>query len=102
MKWINLFSATWWKQKFDWTPVAVKTPRPRYEEYKDVGRTLLGYEVEVEYLYHGVQRTLFPTDTEKLCFVTPQKALANAIRFYKETKSKVAQYKKEQQNAYKR
>ena len=97
MRWTDLFKANWWWQQFDWTPVAVKAPRPRYEVYKDAGRVLLGYEVEVDYLYHGNQCVLFPTDMEKLGLVTPQRALANAINFYKETRKKVNEYKRGQQ-----
>ncbi len=94
MNWKNLFSIEKIKQKFDWTPVAVKAPRPRYTVYKDVGRILLGYEVEVQYLYHGNKKHLFATDEEKLVLVSSRRALANAICFYKNTKSKVLKYNK--------
>lgn len=97
MNWKNLFSLEKIKQQFDWTPVAVKVPRPRYETYTDVGPMLLGYEVEVEYLYHGNKTHLFPTDEEKLCLVSRRRALANAISFYKDTRAKVTEYKKGRQ-----
>ena len=93
-RWKNLFSWEGIKQAFDWTPVAVKTPRPCYKTYKDVGRLLLGYEVEVTYLYHGVRKQLFPIDEEKLGLVTQKKALKNAIIFYKKTRNTIREKQK--------
>lgn len=86
------------RRKFDKTPVAVKVPCPKYKFYRDKGRVLLGYEVEVEYLYQGNQKMLFSTDEDKLGIVPRQRALANAISFYKETKAKIYNYRKSQKN----
>lgn len=97
MNWHDLFSLEALKRHFDWTPVAVKTPRPKYKYYNDVGRVLLGYEVEVEYLYHGKRAQLFVSDEEKLGIVSRQLALANAISFYRRTKLKISEYKKGKQ-----
>ncbi|HIS71078.1 MAG TPA: hypothetical protein IAD02_03795 [Candidatus Enterousia intestinigallinarum] len=97
MQWKNIFSWEKIRQHFDWTPVAVRGPRPRYETYNDVGRVLLGYEVEVKYLYHGVKKRMFVTDEEKLGLVSRKRALANAISFYKDTKGKILEYKKQKE-----
>ncbi len=85
------------KHAFDWTPVAVKAPCRRCEVYKDVGRVLLGYEVEVTYLYHGTKKRLFTTDEDKACIVSRKRALRNAMEFYKTTKERVIEYKKGRQ-----
>ncbi len=97
MKWKKLFTIEGIRQLFDWTPVAVKAPKPHYAVYVDAGRMLLGYIVEVEYLYHGKQEVFFPTDSEKLGIVSQKRALANAISFYKNTRCKIKAYKKERE-----
>ncbi len=94
MKWRNLFNLGGFRHCFDWTPIDVKPPRPRYEFYKDVGRVLLGYEVEVEYMYHGKKLRIFSTDTEKLGLVPPHRALENAIIFYRGVRARVTKYKR--------
>lgn len=101
MNWKNLFSWDALKRSFDWTPVSVRPPRARYMYYKDIGKMLLGYEVEVEYLYHGNQKRLFAIDEEKLCLISRRRALSNAVAFYKDMKFKVREYKKGQKNEHK-
>lgn len=93
----NVFTNTKWLQFFDWTPVSVKMPKPLYEKYDDTGKMLLGYEVEVEYLYHGNQRYLFPTDEEKLGLAPRRYALARAVAFYKNTMAKISSYEQRKQ-----
>lgn len=94
MIWKNLFNLEKIRQKFDWTPVAVKAPRTRYEFYRDTGKVLLGYEVEVEYLYHGTKTVLFATDEDKLGLVPRRRALLNAVDFYRATRKRISEYKK--------
>lgn len=80
------------KNLFDWTPVAVKKPCPKFAEYKDVGVVLLGYEVEVQYLHHGTQHLLFAVDEEKLGLSKPADALKRATNFYNAKMRQIARY----------
>lgn len=98
MKWKDLFGIKKIVYLFDWTPVSVKAPRPRYEVYADVGRVLLGYEVEVTYLHHGTEVKLFATDDNRLGLVSPKRALRRAVAFHKETKAKINKHKRAQSN----
>lgn len=100
MKWKSLFSIQKVVHLFDWTPVDVKAPRPRYEFYNDAGRVLLGYEVEVTYLYHGTDVKLFATDDNRLGLVSPKRALRRAVAFHKETKEKINKHKRIQSNEH--
>lgn len=75
---------------FDWTPVAVKAPRPRYEKYDSVSdRLLMGYVVEIEYRYHGRRDVFFPSVYDYRSFEeNNRRALRKAILFYKNAKIK--------------
>ncbi len=77
------------KLLFDWTPVSVTYPAPKYHEYRDAGRVLLGYRVYVRYAHHGMREYLFTNDEEKLGIVTQAQALNNAIKFYERMQQKV-------------
>ena len=57
---------------------------------------LLGYEVEVEYLYHAPYKYLFPTDEEKIGFASRRYALGRAVSFYKNMRAKISSYEKGQ------
>ncbi len=74
---------------FDWMPVSVSYPAPKYYEYRDVGRVLLGYRVCVRYAHHGIREYLFTNDEEKLGLVTKAQALNNAIKFYERIQQKI-------------
>lgn len=89
MNWKNIFIVKKIRYLFDWTPLYVKIPKPRYEVYSDAGKVLLGYEVEVKYLHHGVKKLLFPTEENKLGLVSRKRALEKAINFYKTTRTKI-------------
>lgn len=77
---------------FDWTPVAVKAPRPRYTTYDSVSaRLLIGYVVEIEYRYHGWRDVFFPSAyNEKSFDSNRRRALRKAIIFYKNAKHKIS------------
>ncbi len=75
------------KKMFDWTPIAVSVPQPRYEEYSDTGRVLLGYEVRVTYLHHGEHTRLFVT-LDNSGRVGRRRALYHAIKYYKNTRDR--------------
>lgn len=79
------------KNWFDWTPVSVSEPVPVFRDYRDKGRVLLGYEVVVNYKYHGERKYLFADDEEKCCFVTKEQARKLAFDFYKEKTQKIKQ-----------
>lgn len=102
MNWKDIFRLEKIVNLFDWTPVAVKAPRPRYEFYKDVGRMLLGYEVEVTYLHHGTEIKLFATDENRLGLVSRKRALMHALSFYSETRNKINNHKRAKNNENKR
>ena len=88
MKWKNLINWHVLRHWFDWTPTDVQVPQPRYEVYKDAGRVLLGYEVQITYRHHGVYTLLFPT-TDNLGEVGRRRALYRAIKFYKSTRNNI-------------
>ncbi len=77
------------KSWFDWTPVAVSAPVEVYRDYRDKGHVLLGYEVTVNYKYHGERKYLFADDEEKLCMITRAKARKMAFDFYREKQQKI-------------
>ncbi len=80
---------------FDWTPAAVKAPRPYYKNVKHGQRVLCGYVVEVQYLYHGVRRILFTVERHT-SLANKQQALVNAVHFYKVVKQDVIVARKKQ------
>lgn len=84
------------KRVFDYTPVGVSAPMPKFMDYRDAGRVLLGYEVVVNYARHAPRAYLFPSDEEKLGLVSQAKALQNARRFYARTILKIKQSKEPQ------
>lgn len=84
------------KRVFDYTPVGVSVPKPKFMDYKDVGHVLLGYEVIVKYARHAPRAYLFASDEEKLGLVSQAKALQNARRFYARTILKIKQSKEPQ------
>ncbi|MBQ8294205.1 MAG: hypothetical protein IJX89_02360 [Alphaproteobacteria bacterium] len=77
------------KLLFDWTPVSVSYPSPKYMDYSDKGHVLLGYQVRVRYRHHGMREYLFTYDEEKLGMVSQERALNNAIKFYEKTMQKI-------------
>lgn len=81
---------------FDWTPVAVKAPRPRYEKYDSVSeRIVAGYVVEIEYLYHGHRDVFFPNLSDiKDTVDGNRRSLRKAIVFYKKTRNKINSQRK--------
>lgn len=88
-RWKNLFSWEGIRQVFDWTPVSVRTPRPSYRFCKEEGRILCGYEVEVNYLYHGARKQLFLIYEGNKGLTDQRSALRSAIIFYKETRKRI-------------
>ncbi len=88
MNWKNLINWNAVRNIFDWTPVNVLAPQPKYITYNDVGRILLGYEVQVTYRHHGVCKLLFAT-FDSHGKIGRRRALYRAIRFYKSTRSNV-------------
>ena len=72
---------------FDWTPVAVSAPTPKYYEYHDMGQLFLGYAVSVQYRHHRPREYLFPCDEEKLGLVSRKYAMRRARRFYQQMKT---------------
>lgn len=72
------------KNWFDWTPVTVSAPVAIYRDYRDKGHVLLGYQVVVNYKYHGERKHLFADDEEKWGLVTRAKARQMAFDFYRE------------------
>lgn len=96
MHWKNIFSLEKIRQQFDWTPVAVRVPRPRFVRMgADNARFLLGYVVEIEYKYHKSKSVFFPA---KYNDDTLQRrgsvALRDAISLYRQTKQKIVAAKK--------
>ncbi|MBQ3038941.1 MAG: hypothetical protein IJD41_00070, partial [Alphaproteobacteria bacterium] len=67
----------------------VSAPVEVYRDYRDKGHVLLGYEVTVNYKYHGERKYLFADDEEKLCMVTRAKAREMAFDFYREKQQKI-------------
>ena len=78
-----------WKHLFDWTPVSVTEPRPEYYEYADIGKQMIGFQVTVEYKYHGKRQYSFSIDNEKLGFATEQWAKKRADKFYNKMKKQI-------------
>ena len=77
------------KLLFDWTPLSVSFPAPKYRNYRDVGSVLLGYHVRVRYLYHSPRDFLFTTDEDKLGLISQGRALDNAIKFYEKKQRQI-------------
>ena len=80
-----------WLKLFNWTPVSVKAPYPRFRKPLIEGgqRFLLGYVVDIEYMYHGTRKVFFRTrdafDAER----RGRAALAGAIKLYRKTRKKI-------------
>ena len=79
------------KNWFDWTPVSVSEPVQVFRDYRDKGHVLLGYEVVVNYKYHGERKYLFADDEEKMCLVTKEQARKKAFDFYTEKSQQIKQ-----------
>lgn len=81
-----------WLKLFDWTPVSVKVPYPRFIRSKNRGggRFLLGYVVDIEYLYHGTRSVFFPTHDAIDAERRGRAALASAIKLYRKTRNQIS------------
>ena len=80
-----------WRKVFDWTPVSVKVPYPRFRKPLIEGgqRFLLGYVVDIEYMYHGTRSVFFPTHDAIDAERRGRAALASAIKLYRKTRKKI-------------
>ena len=78
-----------WRKIFNWTPVTVKVPYPRFS-IRGNKRFLLGYVVEIEYKYHGLWPVFFEAHNN---LNNPTQrgsaALRDAIILYKRTKNTI-------------
>lgn len=95
MNWKLLFNWSALRYMFDWTPAAVKVPRPYYKNVKHGQRVLCGYVVEVQYLYHGVRLILFTVERHT-SLANKQRVLLDAVHFYRGVKQAVIVARKKQ------
>ena len=81
-----------WLKLFDWTPVSVKVPYPRFRKPLIEGgqRFLLGYVVDIEYLYHGTRKVFFRTRDAFDAECRGRAALASAIKLYRKTRNQIS------------
>lgn len=94
MEWKNLGGIkNFFKSIFVTNPIAVDAPKAVYMDFKDAGRVLMSYDVEVKY-EDDVKRTFsFSVEERKLGLSPRRRALKRAIDFYRKKKIEIEKNK---------
>lgn len=99
MVWKNLFFINALRTAFlGSTPVAVELPKAVYMDFKDAGRLLMSYEVEVKYDNNVKRVFTFSVEERKLGIVPRRVALKRAIDFYRKKKAEIEKNNKKAVN----
>ena len=78
--------------------IRISKPKKWIVKYKDVGRRLEGYIVDVTYRYAGKQQKIFNIDNDHLELVSQSEAFNAAQNFYLKVREEIKQRQSKQKN----